>query len=239
MPGPVLLPRSTSRTLRWPGGSARLAPWHGRSDIASLTMAASRAPSASLVERGLEWLRRAGYATVITNALGPNDVGPFMATGFGERERLHLLQHDLTALVRPALRTRRVSRRRTNEVLELDQQCFDRFWAFDTASLNEALRATPQRRFRVIRAHHTLLGYAITGRAGKQGYIQRIGVADAARQHGIGTALVADALHWLRAHGVARALVNTQHGNTAALRLYERCGFTLLPVELAVLERSL
>lgn len=239
MPGPLLLSRPTTRTLRWPGGSARLGPWHGRADIAAMTLAATRAPTSNLVMRGLEWLRSAGYQAVVTNALVPADAAPFVANGFAERERLHLLIHEHETVPARQTRTRRVPRRTMTEVLRLDGECFDGFWAFDMASLTDALRATPQRRFRMVRAGRSLLGYAITGRAGHQGYIQRIGVDPATRGRGIGTALVADALHWLRAHGVQRTFVNTQHGNAAALHLYERCGFTLLPVELQVLERTL
>ncbi len=69
------------------------------------------------------------------------------------------------------------------------------------------------------------MGYAITGRAGDQGYLQRLAVAAAARRTGVGRALALDGLRWLRRRGVARAVVNTQYGNDAALALYLRIGF--------------
>jgi ribosomal protein S18 acetylase RimI-like enzyme len=55
----------------------------------------------------------------------------------------------------------------------------------------------------------------------------------------VGRALAVDGLRWLRRRGVARAVVNTQYGNDAALALYLRIGFREEPSDLAVLHRSL
>ena len=62
------------------------------------------------------------------------------------------------------------------------------------AGLEEALTATPSTRFRVALAPHAggrrrVMGYAITGRAGDQGYLQRLAVATGARRAGVGRAL--------------------------------------------------
>jgi ribosomal protein S18 acetylase RimI-like enzyme len=81
--------------------------------------------------------------------------------------------------------------------------------------------------------------YAITGRAGRQGYLQRVAVHPDGRRSGWGRSLVVDALRWLRRHDARRALVNTQWTNDAALALYESCGFRRMPVGLCVLDRSL
>lgn len=233
------LDRPSTRTLRWPGGSARLGPWHGQPDVATVTVAATRAPSVALVEQGLDWLRAAGYATVVTNALAPGDALPFVDAGFRTREHLHLLAHDLRAIPSTPHRTRRASRRRMPEILELDNVCFDDFWRFDAAGLQDAIHATPAHRVRIGLHQRRLAAYAITGRAGGQGYIQRIGVDPGLRRSGWASALLADALTWLRTRGARRALVNTQFGNDAARTLYEACGFKLLPVQLCVLERTL
>ncbi|MBV8235427.1 MAG: GNAT family N-acetyltransferase, partial [Acidimicrobiia bacterium] len=50
---------------------------------------------------------------------------------------------------------------------------------------------------------------------------------------------VSDALRWVRRHGAARAVVNTQLGNAGALALYTRAGFREQPGGLAVLRRAL
>ena len=59
------------------------------------------------------------------------------------------------------------------------------------------------------------------------------------RGRGLGAALVVDGLRWLRRWGAKEVLVNTQEGNDAAVRLYERLGFRLQPDGLAVLRRAL
>ena len=53
--------------------------------------------------------------------------------------------------------------------------------------------------------------------------------------HGLGRALVTDALHWLQRRGARRAVVNTQEGNATALGLYEALGFRPEPDGLDVL----
>ena len=98
----------------------------------------------------------------------------------------------------------------------------------------------PTTRFRVAPGRGGApLGYAISGRAGRQGYLQRLAVDPPHQGKGHGQVLVADALHWMHKRGVARAVVNTQLGNEAALALYGRLGFRLQPSGLAVLRRAL
>jgi ribosomal protein S18 acetylase RimI-like enzyme len=157
------------------------------------------------------------------------------------RERLHLLDHDLTHLPTPVPATRRARRSDRRAVLAVDGRAFDAAWRLaGSGALLEAVRATPVARFRIATDTDAgVVGYAITGRAGHQGYLQRVAVVPAARRQGRGRALVADGLHWLRARGVTRALVNTQLDNRGALALYESCGFRQLPVGLSVLARPL
>ena len=172
---------------------------------------------------------------------------PFLDEGLVVRERLHLLRHSVRTV--PALRhdapdIRRARRADRESVLELDALAFDGFWQLDAPALRDALCATPTVRFRVGdhpgpgRAHG-LAAYAITGRAGRRGYLQRIAVHPEQRNRGWGHTLVVDALGWLKRRGVDEALVNTQWENDAALSLYLACGFRQLPTGLHVLERTL
>ena len=156
------------------------------------------------------------------------------------RERLHLLAHDLDHLPQPTGSTRRARRHDHPAILDLDATAFDGDWHLDHDGLVEALRATPVTRFRVTPdASESIFGYAVTGRSGRSGYLQRIAVRAGARRRGFGRTLIADALWWLRRRAVERALVNTQLDNTTALSLYESCGFRRLPVGLCVLGRTL
>ncbi len=234
-------------------GWARAAPWRGHAEIAHLVLGERVPKDPSIINSCLHALRRAEYASVVTTAMPPGDALPFVDAGFEMRERLHLLEHDLEELpaVRPnPPRLRRAWRTDRPSVLALDHLAFDEFWRLEDQGLREALQATPSVRFRIgeptVPAAAGSLGdryeasaYAITGRAGRQGYLQRIAVHPDDRRLGWGHGLVLDALRWLRRHDVRRALVNTQWTNDGAVALYESCGFRRLPVGLCVLDRTL
>ncbi|HZN13674.1 MAG TPA: GNAT family N-acetyltransferase [Acidimicrobiales bacterium] len=220
---------------------ARTGPWRGDQLVALLTpVPDAPIPSAAFVRRCLSVLADRGYRRVVTGALAPAEQAGFLAAGFAIAEELHLLAHDLRALPpRPKSSLRRARSDDHAAVLQVDDVSFTPFWRLDDAGLTDTLAATPHVRFRV--AHDPLdhvVGYAITGRAGRRGYLQRLAVAPNARDHGLGAALVVDGLWWLRRWRVNRALVNTQHGNQAALALYTRLGFRPEPVGLSVLEAA-
>ena len=231
------------RTRHHSFGWARVAPWRGQRQIAHLVLAEGSPPPRSEVEDCLGRLRRAGYSAIVTSALTAADSLPFVDAGFSVRERLHLLEHTLHDVplacdADPPLR--RAWRTDRSGVLELDAVAFDDFWRLEPEGLTDALHATPAVRFRVSDAHGARpAAYAITGRAGQRGYLQRVAVHPGQRRHGWGRSLVHDSLRWLCRHGTQRALVNTQWENDAALALYDACGFRRLPVGLCVLDRDL
>jgi ribosomal-protein-alanine N-acetyltransferase len=131
-------------------------------------------------------------------------------------------------------------RRDAGSVLAIDAAAFPSFWRLDQVGLDDALSATPSVRYRVaVDGDGAPVGYAVTGRAGPRGYLQRLAVHPAAQGRGIGGALVIDALRWLRRWSAREALVNTQEDNGTALALYERLGFEREPEGLAVLRREL
>jgi ribosomal protein S18 acetylase RimI-like enzyme len=196
-------------------------------------------PSSAAVERLLDHLRDAGYREVVTNALAPGTSLPLVDVGFAVRGRLHLLVHDLTELPRPSGLTRRSRTSERDEILAVDAAGFDEFWRFDDVGLHEAVHATPRSHLRVAAPDSRIIGYALFGRAAKDGYVQRLAVEPSAQGQGVGQALLVDGMHWLRDRGATRALVNTQEGNERALDLYLRSGFQRLPVGLCVLGREL
>ena len=229
--------QTLAHSYRFRGGAARVAAWHGRPDVAVLTLRGDVDTAA--LEKVLDRLRVAGVRDVITNALAPGASLPLVDAGFTVRERLHLLQLELVERGRATRRTRRAQRADRAAILEIDRAAFDDFWRFDDAALHEATRATPRSHLRVAAPNGRPCAYGLFGLAANNGYVQRLAVAPSDQSIGLGRALLGDGLHWLQRQGATRALVNTQHDNTRALSFYTRAGFVRLPVGLAVLGRAL
>ncbi len=178
---------------------------------------------------------------MLTSALNPAEQQIFRAYGFVVHEHLHLLRHPLDVPVPARPRGRATRRGRRGDrlgALAVDHLAFEPFWRFDRAGLDDARRATPASRFRVI-DHGRIDAYAVTGRAGSVSYLQRLAVRPGVQRQGMGTALVLDALHWSQRHGARSTLVNTQEHNHRALALYEQLGFVRQPDGLDVLELDL
>jgi ribosomal protein S18 acetylase RimI-like enzyme len=226
-------------TIEQRGERARLASWRADGQVAHLSPTALRPLSAAFVDSCLDRLRARGFTFVVTSALSPEECSGFLRAGFDVQEELDLLAHDLAAIPSVGHRLRRPRRTDRPRVLEVDEIAFDAFWRLHQGGLDDALGATPSVRFRVHGRRDRLDGYVIGGRGSGTGYVQRLAVHPSARGRGLGRSLVADVLRWMRRRGAARALVNTQQTNEAALALYCACGFQVLPEGLRVLARPL
>jgi len=232
--------RTGERTLRFAGGWARVGPWHDQPDVAHVVVATDQRLSASAVRDCVARVRAAGYRAAVTSPLTAAAALPFLSEGFESREQLHVLEHPVSDLERPrstGFELGRGGRRDRDAVVALDRRAFPPDWQLGESGLREALRATPSVRFRVARhpGDPGLSAFAVTGRAGRQGYLQRLAVDPDTRRRGLGRALVVDALRWVRRTGGRSCLVNTQADNQDALALYEACGFRRLPSGLGVL----
>ena len=225
----------------------RTAPWRGDQSVALISLLPETPfPSADLARHCREKLADQGFRRVVTSALSPLEQSGFLAAGFEVEETLRLLGMDLHRAGLPPVpsgpRLVRVPARRRPEVLAVDAAAFPEFWRFDEFALSDALAATPRVRFR--RAADpggagSTIGYAICGRAGRRGYVQRLAVHPERQGRGTGRRLLLDGLHWLARRGVTRAVVNTQTTNRAALDLYEAVGFREEPLGLSVLSADL
>ncbi len=229
--------------IRWGRERARTVPWRGSPQVALLTpLPGTPVPTLAFVRRCVDTLSARGFTGVVTGALAPVEQRAFLAAGFAEAERLHLLSHNLSSVsaARAGARAARLRRARSRdhaEVLEVDHAAFPSFWQLDDAGLVDALSATPHTRFQVVvdDVSGRVVGYAISGRSGRNGYLQRLAVDPAEQGRGVGRWLVVDGLRWLARWRADQCVVNTQWGNEAALGLYERIGFHRLPQGLAVL----
>ena len=227
---------------------ARTGRWRGDHRVALLAPVPSAPlPSPTFVRHCLQELASRGFTQVVTGALSASEQGSFLDAGFDVAERLHLLTRELaTGLppIPPGPGLSRARARHVEVVTAVDRAAFAPFWQLDRQGLSDALTATPDTRWRVSRSASRWLdcgvdGYAICGRAGSRGFVQRLAVEPSRQGRGIGTRLLLDGLHWMRRQGVVVAAVNTQFGNEPALRLYRRIGFVEEPTGLSVLVAGL
>lgn len=219
----------------------RVVPWQGNEFVAQVAPS-GRGPTTNDVLHCLSSLRQLGVHRAVTPALNPRDARPFAEAGFQVHEHLHLLAYPLDNP--PTLVGKRSSKDislksgrpwHQDSVIAVDQLAFEPFWQFDRQMLSEARHATPFHRFRVATRNGSLIGYAVTGRAGHRGYLQRLAVDPSVEGEGIGTGLVNDSLTWLQRRGAKTVFVNTQERNQRAFELYQYLGFEPQPEGLIVL----
>ena len=219
------LTRASAATIG--GYRLRVAPWHGKRHIALIGPArVRRSPTVHEIGRCLRTVEKRGVGLAFTPALSPFEAEPFFQAGFELHEELHLLARSLgNGVPEPAHRLRPGRPWDRRRVLDIDARAFDSFWQFDKFSLREARQATPTSRFMVAQAGRKVVGYAVTGRAGRRGYLQRLAVDPSHAGQGIGSSLVNDCFAWLESRSANMVMVNTQHSNSRALALYEHLGF--------------
>ncbi|MBK9179933.1 MAG: GNAT family N-acetyltransferase [Acidimicrobiales bacterium] len=227
--------------LRWGSEHLRLSPWRGDVTVGQITPAPDTPPpSRDAIAHAVDVAVRRGYREVVTSALGPSEQRAFLAASFNVREHLHLLSRSLGEVPpRPDAPLRKGRRGDRAAIAAVDATAFRPFWHLDEVGLADALAATPASRLTVATVAGEVAGYAISGRAARRGYLQRLAVDPARRGAGLGRALVIDGLRWMRRWGADQAVVNTQTDNDAALALYLALGFRLEPGGLAVLTRRL
>jgi [ribosomal protein S18]-alanine N-acetyltransferase len=229
-----------ARVLRGGSVPARVRSWPYAPEVAQLVV--YRSPNTPTEHDVRAWLSQlgVGVALVRTGALGVASATAFRAAGFHEVQRLVLLQHRAPAAAATSAPggTRRMRSSELTACAAVDGTAFSAPWSLDAASLDDACRATARHRARVVRERGNVAGFAISGREGPDGYLQRLAVAPQNQGRGLGSRLVLDGLRWCAEQGAHRVLVNTHVDNLRALTLYRRLGFEDLDEQLVVLERA-
>jgi ribosomal protein S18 acetylase RimI-like enzyme len=224
---------------------ARVRPWAFEPNVAHLVLYnQSRLPTPSEVITWISELRTAGFDTIRTGALGAQAGARFERLGFESIQSLVLLEHtSISAAAASASKTStdtiRLAPERDQVASEVDVAAFGPGWCIDRTGIGDVRSATPRHRARAVQVGPDVVAYAVSGRDGRNGYIQRLAVSPAHQHQGHGLVLVADSLRWMARWRVHRALVNTHTGNEAALGLYHRLGFTDLHDRLHVYERRI
>lgn len=241
LPGAPLMLRAASGNS---GVVARVRPWAFEPNVAHLVLYnQSRLPTPTDIAGWIGELRAVGYDTVRTGALGTQAGARFERLGFEVIQSLVLLEHTSVGSA-PDLHARDDSVVRLDddddaEASRVDVAAFGASWCIDRVGISDVRSATPRHRARAVRIDSAIVAYAISGRDGRNAYIQRLAVSPDHQQQGHGAALVADSLRWMARWRVQRALVNTHVGNAAALALYHRLGFVDLIDRLHVFERRI
>ena len=148
----------------------------------------------------------------------------FRSVGFAVKQELVLLNHDLSGIPGRGVPSEWLLLRRARKAdvltsLVVDGLAFGPLWAMDADGLVDACHATPQHRFRVATIGSAVVGFAISGRSGKNAYLQRLAVDPSQHGRGIGRTLTLDALRWARRSRCSGMLVNTHVGNDVAVNL--------------------
>lgn len=216
----------------------RLRDWPGDPTVGHLLVTDhDTVPSARELDDFVTAARDHGYRAVRSGALFPRAHESFAARGFETIDTLVLLELGLGSGVEPP-------RRRTARLLpwhhpaaaEVDRAAFGDPWGNDAATLADIRRATPQHRARRLDVDGTLQAFAITGAAGRTGYLQRLAVHPDHQRSGLGSALVTDSLSWMRRRSLTTAMVNTGIDNHPAQQLYDHFGFRRLADRLTIVE---
>jgi ribosomal protein S18 acetylase RimI-like enzyme len=97
----------------------------------------------------------------------------------------------------------------------------------------EALKFLRQQGLRLTKACGTVQGLVLNQQVGS---IQNLGVVASHRGHGLGSALLHQALLGFRERGLSRAILEVTNDNLAAVRLYQRLGWQLDSVHYKAVE---
>jgi ribosomal-protein-alanine N-acetyltransferase len=111
------------------------------------------------------------------------------------------------------------------KLVELERLCFDDLWRHDAQAFREAARLYPY--FVVAEDEQGIVGYQFNIVDMRIGYLVRIAVHPRAWGKGVGTRLMAEAIHYFEREGAWKIVLNTEEKNTRAHRLYEWFGFYL------------
>jgi ribosomal-protein-alanine N-acetyltransferase len=228
------------RTGDWPGrieltsgwAKAVARPWNDDVDAVSLR----------LERGGVRFLRACaqvctGWSSeVLSPATLPTGVRLWKDAGFVEDNRLLLLEHDLSHKVTPRHEVEQGGLEPLDEILAIDQVCFEPRWRLGRIGLAESVAATGKATvLRIRNSDGTIGGFAICGTSLGTGYLQRLAVSPDSRSRGLGGSLVAASIRWARRAYARVLLVNTQTNNDPAATLYRRFGFADVPGGLLLL----
>lgn len=242
-----------SIALRDAGISARAHAYSGIPGMALIVVPdGSAVPTPDHFHVWSRTLAARGFTSLRTGALSPRQAEQAEAAGLRCVQELALLELTVRSAkpgrrmtpttdrsASPRRRTHRLQRRQLPAIAAIDRAAFGPNWWLDAGMLADVRNATPTYRGRIVRdatSGGAIVGFLISGRAARTGYVQRLAVHPDVHRRGVATDLLADSLRWMRRARLQRIFVNTHVDNVAALALYRAHGFVELPERLRVFE---
>jgi len=122
-------------------------------------------------------------------------------------------------------------------LLKIEEACFEDLWRYDSSAFRDIAQTHPY--FIVAELDNKIIGYQFNALDDEFGYLVRIAVHPSVGRQGIGTRLMAEAIHFFQEAHATRIMLNTQEDNYHAHRLYEWFGFIRLQQKGFVLRKSL
>lgn len=215
------------------GEAALLGRWRehlGLCAVLGLWCSTDRIPP--LIDDLRDVARGQGFSRLLGPLVSEKVVAPYLDAGLEQLERILVLRLEPPDVVRlvfelPAGVTVRVATPPDlPAVLACDAAAFDDFWRYDELSLRRYARSE---RLALAEKDGRLIGYTLaTVRAG-EGSLGRLAVAQDERGHGVGRALVCEAVRWMAASGARAVTLSTQETNESSRRLYASLSFRQLP----------
>ncbi|MCE9621074.1 MAG: GNAT family N-acetyltransferase [Actinomycetia bacterium] len=243
---PIELKTTDRRGRPSNNNGCRVQPWSFQPHIAHLVVNHQQpVPSLSDIRHWTERVHELGYSIVRTNALSRGTSRQMECAGYTVLQELVLLELNSPRAALNSAITQSGERLTTNhvgpeqipDISAIDVDAFGTGWGLSETAVADVCAATPRHRLRG--AGEPLAAFAISGRDGRQGFLQRLSVSSARQRQGLGRALVLDSLEWMTRWRVQRVLVNTAFDNHAALALYQGLGFRRIGERLRVYERTL
>ncbi|MGB4440687.1 MAG: GNAT family N-acetyltransferase [Coriobacteriia bacterium] len=168
-----------------------------------------------------------GFADVVSAPTPVEEMHPYVAEGMRPRTTVATYQlSDLAGTaVRPmpeGLTVRSAGLEEMLVLLDVDARCFDLFWRYDARHLARFLVSS---RLAVAEQDGEVLGYTLCTVSGSEGLLGRLCVVPERRREGIGSVLLADAVHHVDGCGGRHVMLSTQTDNATSQRLYREAGF--------------
>jgi ribosomal-protein-alanine N-acetyltransferase len=175
----------------------------------------------------LDLARAQGFTDVVTPPTPVEDTAEYLRAGMRSHATVATLTLGRQSAVPEALMPERTSlrlagHRDIDALLAVDERCFEPFWRYDARHLS---RFCGSGRLVMAERDGEAVGYTLSTAEGGEGLLGRLCVTPRWRRRGIGSALLSDAIQYMRDQGAARVTLSTQTDNEQSQSLYRQAHF--------------